>query len=201
VLLRSAFEHLAEQRDISEITIRDITDHANLGRATFYLHYQKKDDLIAELLDTLVEEMRVALAFSSEALADAVTGRRSAEAPPNYSGPLELLDLRKPLYRSLAHSSAGLEFWNRIQHVYRDAFLHALHRTGKVPAPGSPSFEYRALYASGGVRAIVLDWLERPDAPRAEVGSQWTRYINLFLLTENVVDPDEIASANGNDLP
>ena len=28
-LLRAAFEHLAEQRDISDITIRDITDQAN----------------------------------------------------------------------------------------------------------------------------------------------------------------------------
>ncbi|CAN5571049.1 hypothetical protein BH09CHL1_BH09CHL1_19110 [soil metagenome] len=191
-LLRSAFEHLAEQRDISEITIRDITDQANLGRATFYLHYQKKDDLIAELLDMLVEEMRAALTIGSNEMANELMGVRTEETRQNGPNPLELLDLRKPLYRSLAHSSAGLELWNRIQKLYEEAFLRTIYSSGKKPAPGSPSFEFRALYASGGVRAIVLNWLDQPEAAPAEVGSQWTRYINLFLLTENVVEPDEM---------
>ena len=30
------------------ITIEEITDHANLGRTTFYLHYQSKDDLLLD---------------------------------------------------------------------------------------------------------------------------------------------------------
>lgn len=190
-LLRQAFEYLAERRDIADITIRDITDQANLGRATFYLHYEKKDDLIAELIDMLVEEMRQALEIGSAALADSISGAPRSTDQRSGTGPLELLDRRKPLYRSLAHSSAGLEFWNRVQKLYEEAFLRVLYGTGKVPAPGSPSFEYRALYASGGVRAIVLSWLDQPDAPPAEVGSRWTRYINLFLLTENIIEPDE----------
>lgn len=187
-LLREAFEYLAERRDIADITIREITDQANLGRATFYLHYQKKDDLIAELIDMLVEEMRAALEVGNVELADSIWGARN---PRSGRGPLELLDRRKPLYRSLAHSTAGLEFWNRVQKLYEEAYLRVLHGSGKVPAPGSPSFEFRALYASGGVRAIVLNWLDQPDAAPAEVGSQWTRHINLFLLTESVVERDE----------
>lgn len=187
-LLQQAFEYLAERRDIADITIRDITDQANLGRATFYLHYQKKDDLIAELLDMLVEEMRAALEIGNAELSDSLRGELMVRSG---GGPLELLDRRKPLYRSLAHSSAGLDFWNRVQKLYEEAYLRVLYGTGKMPAPDSPSFEFRALYASGGVRAIVLNWLDQPDAAPAEVGSRWTRYINLFLLTENVVDPAE----------
>lgn len=190
-LLREALEYLAEQRDISDITIRDITDRANLGRATFYLHYQKKDDLVAELLAALLDEIRVSIAQSSAAYSEALERKDAAPGTPIPGGSiLDLLDRRKALFRSLAHSSVGLEFRNGCQALYEDAFLQMLHRTGKRPAPGSPSFEYRALYAAGGALAIVWRWLDQPHAPRAEIGSHWTRYITLFLLTENVIDPD-----------
>jgi len=191
-LLKEALTSLIEQRDLADITIRDITDRANLGRATFYLHYDSKEDLLAEVLDDLFAELRATMTGTGAevmgALADDTV--RPEVRRPLGSRTLELLDSRRELYRSLANSSAALEFWDRIQDLYEDGFLKLLKRTGKVPAPGSPSFEYRALYAAGGARAIVRRWLERDDAQPAEVGSYWTRYITVFLLTENVVDPE-----------
>ncbi len=45
-MLRDALMELIVEQGYETITIQDITDRANVGRTTFYLHYQHKDDLL-----------------------------------------------------------------------------------------------------------------------------------------------------------
>jgi AcrR family transcriptional regulator len=56
-LLLDALMELIPEKGYNAITIQDITDRATLNRATFYLHYRDKDDLlyqgIHETLDNL----------------------------------------------------------------------------------------------------------------------------------------------------
>jgi AcrR family transcriptional regulator len=44
-LLEKALIELINEREYAAITVQDIVDRANLGRTTFYLHYQSKDEL------------------------------------------------------------------------------------------------------------------------------------------------------------
>lgn len=53
-LLSDALVALILEKGYDAITVQDITDRANLGRATLYLHYRDKEDL---LLQTLQEGM------------------------------------------------------------------------------------------------------------------------------------------------
>lgn len=48
--LRKSLYELILEKGYDDISIQDITDHANLGRATFYLHYREKDDLFEDVL-------------------------------------------------------------------------------------------------------------------------------------------------------
>src|SRR5215203_561868 len=45
-LLQKAAMELMEEKGYDGITVGDITERANLGRTTFYLHYQNKADLL-----------------------------------------------------------------------------------------------------------------------------------------------------------
>ncbi|MBZ0277686.1 MAG: TetR/AcrR family transcriptional regulator [Anaerolineae bacterium] len=47
-LLRRTIIDLIREKGYDAITIQDITERANLGRTTFYLHYQSKDDLLLD---------------------------------------------------------------------------------------------------------------------------------------------------------
>ncbi|MFK7803411.1 MAG: TetR/AcrR family transcriptional regulator [Anaerolineae bacterium] len=47
-LLNSALMILVREKGYDNVTIEDITERANLGRTTFYLHYQSKDDLFLD---------------------------------------------------------------------------------------------------------------------------------------------------------
>lgn len=58
--LKKALYELIEEKGYDQVTVEEITDRANLGRATFYLHYRDKEDLLLEdvidLVDQMVEE-------------------------------------------------------------------------------------------------------------------------------------------------
>ena len=63
-LLRDALMGMILERGYDSITVQDITDRANLGRATFYLHYRDKEELLVKSLediyDGLVKRIEVA---------------------------------------------------------------------------------------------------------------------------------------------
>lgn len=60
-LLGNALLELIQEKKFEQITIQDISDRADLNRATFYLHYGNKEELLADSLesyfDTLVEQI------------------------------------------------------------------------------------------------------------------------------------------------
>lgn len=48
--LREALVSLIEEKGFDALTVQDITDRAELNRATFYLHYQDKQELLVKRL-------------------------------------------------------------------------------------------------------------------------------------------------------
>jgi len=53
-LLRAALINLIPQKGFAAISIQDITDQATLNRATFYLHYRDKTELLMEVFEELM---------------------------------------------------------------------------------------------------------------------------------------------------
>jgi AcrR family transcriptional regulator len=55
--LRDALIELILERGFDAITVQDITDRANLARATFYLHYRDKEDLLKRCLEDVYDDL------------------------------------------------------------------------------------------------------------------------------------------------
>lgn len=53
-MLRAALIHLIPQKGFTAITVGDITNQAMLNRATFYLHYRDKNELLMEAFEELI---------------------------------------------------------------------------------------------------------------------------------------------------
>lgn len=53
----NAFIELLEQKDYYQITVQEIIDKADIGRATFYAHFETKDYLLKGLCEELFEHI------------------------------------------------------------------------------------------------------------------------------------------------
>ena len=53
----SAFTGLLEQKPYSAITVQEIIDAANIGRSTFYAHFESKDELLMALCRELFDHI------------------------------------------------------------------------------------------------------------------------------------------------
>jgi len=54
-LLQDALIELVAEKGYESVTIQEILDKANVGRSTFYAHFQDKDQLLHSILDRLDE--------------------------------------------------------------------------------------------------------------------------------------------------
>ncbi|MBI1281702.1 MAG: TetR family transcriptional regulator [Anaerolineaceae bacterium] len=56
-LIRAAFLELIHEKGFDAVSIQDITDRATLNRATFYLHYKDKHDLMVSLMQEVLDKL------------------------------------------------------------------------------------------------------------------------------------------------
>jgi AcrR family transcriptional regulator len=86
--LRRALIELVLEKGYQKVTVQDILDRADVGRSTFYAHYQSKDDLLLSGYEDLREE------FLAE-----------AEREPEVLGPIRALmqyvDQHRDLYQAM----------------------------------------------------------------------------------------------------
>ncbi len=65
-MLREALIALILEKGFETITIQDITDKAGLRRATFYLHYQDKQELLVKSLHDAIDELVADIGASTD---------------------------------------------------------------------------------------------------------------------------------------
>lgn len=58
-LLKESLLELMEQKHFSEISVRDVTDNADMNRTTFYLHYTDTTQLLQSMEEDLLAEAQV----------------------------------------------------------------------------------------------------------------------------------------------
>ena len=56
-LLGEALLELIQEKQFDTITIRDITERGDIGYATFFRHYDSKEDLLSEQLEQMIRQL------------------------------------------------------------------------------------------------------------------------------------------------
>jgi len=154
-LLQEALIELIRERGYDAITIQDIVDRANVGRTTFYLHYNSKDELFISCHEAILSEFRIGPLhpFSREELL-------SPEAPPGMTSAYRHLeDARASLY-SILHGRDSLLILRRIRDWNAQRIESSL-RAAFTEAESAVPFDVLASYLAGAQIALIQWWLEK----------------------------------------
>ncbi|HDR6289190.1 TPA: TetR/AcrR family transcriptional regulator [Bacillus cereus] len=157
ILLRDAFIKLLSEKDYEHITINDITELATVNRATFYLHFQDKDDLVVQMIDEMLTQLfGDALKISSEDKSIDELQRYIAlhvfEHISQYNEFFRIMLIEKGIPKFMTQMK------NFIFTFYKDKFSKARYNTLPVPK------EVIASYIASAYIGVIKWWLEN-DMP------------------------------------
>lgn len=142
----AAFEELLVQKKYEHITVQDIIDKANIGRSTFYSHFETKDELLRNTCENLfnhifadhpAKEPSHDFSASVNSLSDALTHVL-----------YHLKDDKSRYARIFACESANL-FWG----YFEDQFSQLMLRYD-IHQKDIPDDFYRNYYCSAFIEAI-----------------------------------------------
>ncbi|MFC5711946.1 TetR/AcrR family transcriptional regulator [Thalassorhabdus alkalitolerans] len=57
-LIRNTFAELIVEKGLDRVTIKDLTERADINRGTFYLHFQDKYDLLEQSEEEILKGMK-----------------------------------------------------------------------------------------------------------------------------------------------
>lgn len=176
--LREALLALVMEEGYDAVTVEEITDRADLGRTTFYLHYRDKEDLLMESIETIADDLRIQV--------DEYIHLSGTDA--NSPNPILLIFQHAadhaPLYRVILRGGAANSVLSRMREMLSDAALEFFEqRFGSLKNPPATTLRVpldvvvHAFAAS--MLAMMTWWLEQGKQYSAEEVSSYFR--NLFF--------------------
>src|ERR1041385_8315707 len=165
-LLQKALIELINERGYDAITIQDIVDRANLGRTTFYLHYNSKDELFMNCHEAIIREFHIGLLhpLSREELL-------SPETPPEMTSAYRHLEEGHALLYLIFQSKDSQLILRQIRERSAreiEANLRSIFAEAKSKIP----IDILANYLAGAQIALLQWWLERRRSHTPETLTQ-----------------------------
>ena len=157
-LLQGALISLIQEKGYEALTVQDIIDRANVGRATFYAHFDNKEGLLVSRLDGLRASLQARQRDARQ------RGSRDENRMFAYSRDLFVhVDEHRTVFRSMVGKRSGAI----IQHLFHKMLVDLVREDVKAVAPakaatGGTPHEAVAQLIAGGLFGLVLWWVDGP---------------------------------------
>ena len=161
-LLQQALIELANQHDYNQITIRDITQAAQVGYKTFFRHYESREALMKAIIEAFVAKFQQAALPSNKP--DAVR--------QNTLMMLQVARENSRMYRAILNSSAASEL---LQPALAMAYQDGQQFSGSSRIPSTLIGHHFAT----SMMSFLKWWLDNEDAYSEE---EMIDFINQLLI-------------------
>jgi AcrR family transcriptional regulator len=170
-LLQDGLLELILEKGFDSVTVQDVIDRANVGRSTFYAHFQDKDDLLLSGFEHLLTEFEKYL-MSDEMMNGSPWGLTLSM--------FQHAQQQRQLYKALAGKQGSHIALNRIQkylytylHTHLDVHLQqTLSKTKKSMPP-----EILAHYLASSFISLLTWWLDNDSSYSAEQMNEYYRQL------------------------
>lgn len=155
--LRNALMSLILERGYNAVTVEDITERADLGRTTFYLHYRDKEELLIESLESIVEELKAQI----DQLVDL-----EAENGQFRNNPVAVafrhVEENRDLYRIILKGEGSSKVAGRVREIIEAAALDIFTTRMGQYISGPPELPTHLVigYFASALMGFVTLWLE-----------------------------------------
>ncbi len=156
LLIQTALQ-LVLEKGYEAISIQDITDRADLGRGTFYIHFKNKEEVFWTAFQEVFQEL--------ERAAHKALDRRMPQV--EYYGLLNIFrhaGKNRDLYRVMLGKQGSAILTTRVQDFFAEAFLRDIR---SAPVPPAIDFnlpeEIEAQMLTGMITRLLFWWLETPN--------------------------------------
>ena len=160
-LLQEALFQLIVERGYESITIADITERANLGRTTFYLHYRDKEELLQASIKALLHDLHLDVELEM---------RELCTLPTVSFRIFQHVARRQPLYQAMLKEAGPTR---TLEDAMRTYFTELCQRflpadPLKVGNVSSMSSEILAVHAASSLLGLLSWWLNHETSLSAE---------------------------------
>ena len=174
-MLTQALTQLLQEKQINEITVKELTDLADMNRGTFYLYYKDIFDMLEKIEDGLFEALEE-IVFLHEH--DDV----SQQTKPILLDLFRFIEDNQEMCRVLLSPHGDMNFLHRLNEVVREKCLQMWpNKEDKNDA----TFEYHYSFVVYGCVGVFRAWLnsecQEPAEKMAEMADAMIRRGSLSI--------------------
>ena len=168
--IRTAITSLLLEKDASHITVRDVSETADINRGTFYSHYRDVDDLLGQLEDELLHHI-------DEVGARTAAHRNETTQRGYLTDLFTVIGEYSDIFYSLYCRSGNTDFQDRVFSKLKYQYLYDyLART----CGGETSYlDYYADFFVAGTCTLLRTWIESGMMEKPEELAEIARSIVL----------------------
>jgi hypothetical protein len=157
-LLSQGLIELMQQKQVKDITVRELADLVDVNRGTFYLYYRDIFDMLERLEEELFEQLNaVILAHKGEPIL--------THARPMLKDLFRIVAENKEICSVLLSDNGDIKFLQKLSDVIQEK-LRMDWLNGYVE--NETEFEYRYAFGALGFIGLLRTWLHRDCAESAD---------------------------------
>ena len=148
--IRNAFISLINEKDISQITIKELAERANINRKTFYMHYTSVNDILKGIEDEIIDKIIVIVKqfdFTNSNF-DIYALFRSIN---------DIINADLEVYEQLVYANSYTLLITRLKKIFRATLIENYSQKLKLRREYC---NFYAEYIASGVLSLYVEWFK-----------------------------------------
>ena len=160
--LKDALFALILEKGYDAVTIEDITERADLGRTTFYLHYHDKEELLLESIKAIADDLLGQISPLSPLRWDHGNGGQVDEHDPIRVTFVHAAE-NAQLYQIILRGEGAVKATSRVHNIISETATSVINKTiedGSSAIHMGVPIEIFSNYLAGALMGLLTWWLE-----------------------------------------